>query len=111
MYRVFGCNGTTSTDVLIDAMSRAVTDGAQVISMSIGEPNGWSEEPRNVVGQRIAARGVFLSVAAGNEGGAGVFDVSTPSSGQGATSVASVDTSAVVVWNAAFGNGSTIVRS
>jgi len=92
-------------------MSRAFTDGAQVISMSLGSPNGWSEEAQNVVGQRIAARGVFLSVAVGDEGADGVFDISTPSSGLGATGVASVDNSAIVFWNAATGNGSKIVRS
>jgi len=101
----------SSTDIIIDAMCRAFTDGAQVISMSLGRPNGWSEEAQNVVGQRIAARGVFLSVAVGDEGAEGVFDISTPSSGLGATAVASVDNSAVVFWNAVTGNGSRIVRS
>lgn len=110
MYRIFGCTGGTSTELIIDAMSRAFVDGAQILSLSLGGTDGWSEEPANVVGERIASRGTFLSIAAGNDGAAGAFDASSPASGLGSTAVASVDNAAFVSWNALTSNGSKIVR-
>ena len=45
-YRVFGCNGATSDDVMLAAMERVYRDGADVLNMSIGEDlNGWPEAP------------------------------------------------------------------
>ncbi len=35
-YRVFGCNGATSSDVMLAAMERALLDRVQVLNMSIG---------------------------------------------------------------------------
>src|SRR3982751_5815971 len=35
-YRVFGCNGSTDTDVMIHAMELALGDHADVLNMSIG---------------------------------------------------------------------------
>jgi Subtilase family len=110
MYRIFGCNGSTSTDAIIDGLARAFTDGAQVLSLSLGGPNGWSEEPSAVVVQRIAAQGGFVSIAAGNDGADGIFDLSSPGVSLGATAVASVDNIDFVTWNAVLGNGSNIVR-
>lgn len=37
-YRVFGCNGSTTVDVMIAAMERAQADGMHVLNMSIGRP-------------------------------------------------------------------------
>jgi subtilisin family serine protease len=36
-YRIFGCSGSTSDDLVIDAMLRAVRDGCDVINLSLGE--------------------------------------------------------------------------
>ena len=110
MYRIFGCKGDTSSDVIIDGLSRAFADGAQILSLSLGGLNGWSEDPQNVVVQRIAAQGVFVSIAAGNDGTDGIFELSSPGSSLGAISVASVDNIDFVTWNAVLGNGSQIVR-
>ncbi|RYF05626.1 MAG: hypothetical protein EOO77_28180 [Oxalobacteraceae bacterium] len=41
-YRVFGCSGSSGDDVLIDAFTRAYEDGADIITASIGGPNGWT---------------------------------------------------------------------
>ena len=38
-YRVFGCEGTTDTDVMLEAMERIAADGADVLNMSIGPPD------------------------------------------------------------------------
>lgn len=37
-YRVFGCVGPTTTDVILAAMERAYQDGADVLNMSLGAP-------------------------------------------------------------------------
>jgi subtilisin family serine protease len=109
MYRIFGCTGRTSSDVIIDGLSRAFADGAQVLSLSLAAPNGWSEDPDNVVVQRIADKGVFVSIAAGNDGAGGIFELSTPAASLGAIAVASVHNIDFVSWNAVLGNGSLIV--
>ena len=100
MYRVFGCNGSTSDDLVIDAMTRAFFDGVDIISMSLGGINGWTEVPVSVIANRVAEKGVFMSIAAGNSGEVGLFASSSPSTGPNILSVASVDNIALVAWNA-----------
>lgn len=58
MWRVFGCQGLTSNDVIIQAMIDAYEAGVDVISMSLGFGSGWPESPDAVVAQRIAAKGI-----------------------------------------------------
>lgn len=40
-YRVFGCAGSTSADIMIAAMERIAQDGADVLNMSIGSSFQW----------------------------------------------------------------------
>lgn len=42
-YRVMGCNGAVSNDVLIKAFAMAYESGADVITSSLGGSGGWSE--------------------------------------------------------------------
>ena len=109
MYKVFGCNGTTSNDVIIDAMARAFVDGVHIISMSIGGMNGWSEGPEGILASRIADRGVFMSIAAGNDGDLGLFASSSPAVGPDAIAVASVDAGALVGWHTLNSQNETFV--
>ncbi|KAI7882354.1 subtilisin-like protein [Lichtheimia hyalospora FSU 10163] len=97
MWRVFGCQGLTSNDVIIQAMLDAYEAGVDVISMSLGFQGGWSESPDSVVAQRIAAKGIPVIVAAGNEGEQGAMTLGAPSVGHGVTSVASMDTGRATV--------------
>lgn len=90
-YKVFGCQGGVENDILIDAFNQAFEDGADIITASIGGPSGWSEEPWSVAVQRIVEKGVPCTLAAGNEGAAGMWFASTASSGKGVLSVGSVD--------------------
>ena len=108
-YRVFGCIGTVSSDIIIAAMVQAFSDGVNIISMSLGETDGWSETAQDVVAARIAERGVFVSVAAGNDGEMGMFDASSPASGTGVTAVASVDNIANVAYTARTNLNQTLV--
>jgi len=45
MWRVFGCEGEASNDVLIQAFNMAYEAGVDLISASIGGPSGWTEDP------------------------------------------------------------------
>lgn len=91
VYRVFGCTGSTSDDVLIQAFMMAYEAGADIITASAGGNSGWSEEPWAVVVSRIVEAGVPCTVAVGNDGGTGVFVASAAATGNGVTAVASVD--------------------
>lgn len=91
IYRVFGCTGSTSDDVLIQAYMMAYKDGADIITASIRGNSGWSEEPWAVVISRIVEARVPCTVAVGNDGGSGVFVASAAATGKGVTTVASVD--------------------
>ncbi len=90
MYRVFGCSGSSATDVLIAAFSDAYEAGgkyfnnlfsysctislrclAQIITASLGAVSGWAEDPLAVVMSRIARDGVTCIASAGNSGGEG----------------------------------------
>ncbi|GAB0134139.1 subtilisin-like protease [Epichloe bromicola] len=87
-YRVFGCNGSTTSDVLIAAMNRAYIDGANIITMSIGGPNGWKENAWAVAASRIADKGVIVAISAGNDGKQGIFFASSGSSGENVAAIA-----------------------
>ena len=91
-YRVFGCDGSTSTDIVLAAMDRAITDHMDVVNMSLGESYmSWPSYPTSVAAQTMQKAGVILVASAGNEGADGVFTTSTPSVSDSAISVASFE--------------------
>ncbi|KID75029.1 Minor extracellular protease vpr [Metarhizium brunneum] len=90
-YRVFGCAGAVSSDVIIAAINRAYLDDADIITMSIGGPNGWKQNAWAVTASRIVAKGVIVTISAGNEGSRGIFYASSGSSGEGVAAIASYD--------------------
>ncbi|PHH66184.1 hypothetical protein CDD81_247 [Ophiocordyceps australis] len=92
-YRVFGCKGQVSNDVLIAAYNQAYQDGADIITASIGGPSGWSEDPWAVAVSRIVQKGVPCTVSAGNEGAEGMFYASGAADGKFVTAIASFDNS------------------
>lgn len=65
-YRVFGCDG--STFVVVDAVERAVRDGADVINMSLGSPFGNPGSGDSVAVDNASAAGVTVVMSAGNSG-------------------------------------------
>ncbi len=91
IYKVFGCSG--STDVVTEAINRAVADGANVISMSLGSDFGTSDTPDAVAAENASRAGVVVVAASGNEGSA-AYMTSTPGSSSRTISVAAVDTNA-----------------
>lgn len=91
-YRVFGCDGSTSTDIVLAAMDRAIADHMDVVNMSLGDTYmSWPSYPTSVAGQTMQKAGVILVAAAGNEGADGTFTASSPSVSDGAISVASFE--------------------
>lgn len=91
IYKVFGCAGTT--DVVVEAINRAVKDGADVISMSLGSDFGTSDTPDAVASNNAARAGVVVVASSGNEGPSG-YMTGTPASASRAISVAGVDSNA-----------------
>ncbi|KAI0319168.1 pyrolysin [Amylostereum chailletii] len=96
-YRVFGCakGATVTDDVLVEALLRGAKDGQDILTLSIGGPDGWTESSSSVVASRIAASGKVVTIAAGNEGSSGSWYSSSPSNGINAISVASVENTIV----------------
>ncbi|KAG6314457.1 hypothetical protein E4U22_008757, partial [Claviceps purpurea] len=95
MYKVFSDEpgpSDTTEDVLIQAFCDAYSAGADVISASVNRPNGFVDSPWALVASRIAEKGVFVSIAAGNEGENGPFYSGVASNGRHVVSVAAINT-------------------
>lgn len=87
-YRVFGCDGPTN--VVSDAIERAVRDGADIISMSLGSPMGNPNSLDAVTSNNAALAGVTVVAAAGNEG-ASAYVTGSPAVAARAISVAAMN--------------------
>ena len=90
-YRVFGCAGTTDSDIMIAAMERAYADGVNVINMSIGASFQWPQYPTATTASRLVQHGVVVVVSMGNDGTLGLFAGSAPGVGEKVIGVASFD--------------------
>jgi minor extracellular serine protease Vpr len=94
-YRVFGCAGSTLDSVMIEAMERALNDGAQVVNMSIGAALGWPQWPTAMASDRLVKHGVVVVASFGNSGtgqpGCCLYAGGAPGLGQEVISVASFD--------------------
>ena len=91
-YRVFGCNGSTSADVMLAAMERALTDHMDVINMSIGSSFQWPQYPTAVGADRLVTKhGIVVVASIGNSGASGLYSSSAPGVGENVIGVASFD--------------------
>ncbi|KAI9348973.1 peptidase S8/S53 domain-containing protein [Zopfochytrium polystomum] len=90
-YRVFGCNGSTGSDVVAAAIYRAADEGADIINMSLGFGPSFSDDIDAVAVDRVSKNGVLVFVSAGNDGDAGLFAVSSPAVAQNGFGVAAVE--------------------
>lgn len=91
-YRVFGCDGSTSSDIMIAAMEMALADGMQVLNMSIGSAFwSWPQYPTAAAATRLVNMGVTVVASIGNEGDLGTFAAGAPGVGKKVIGVASVD--------------------
>lgn len=91
-YRVFGCTGSTSADIMIAAMERALDDGMQVLNMSIGSAfQSWPQYPTAAAADALVDAGVIVVASIGNSGASGVYSASAPGVGRKVIGVASFD--------------------
>jgi minor extracellular serine protease Vpr len=96
-YRVFGCEGSTSADVMIAAMERALDDHMDVINMSIGSAFTWPEYPTALAANRLVKKGVVVVASIGNSGEYGLWSAGSPGLGKDVIGVASVDNIGVYI--------------
>ncbi|OHE94393.1 subtilisin Carlsberg [Colletotrichum orchidophilum] len=90
-YKVSGCAGYTTSEILVSAFYRAYEEGSDVISCSAGDDSGWAGDAAGVAVSRIAEAGVPVVVAVGNSGNLGVWAVASPASGKAVAGIGSVD--------------------
>jgi hypothetical protein len=60
MWRVFGCTGQVTNDIVIKALLMAYDAGVDVVNLSLGETNAWSEttDAEAQVANQLSAKGV-----------------------------------------------------
>jgi len=95
-YRVFGCAGSTTSDIIIEALERAYADGMQVVNQSLGAARQWPQYPTAVAASRLAKKGVVVVASIGNNGPGGsspdgLYAAGAPGVGAGVIGVASFD--------------------
>ncbi|KAI9219280.1 peptidase S8/S53 domain-containing protein [Blastocladiella britannica] len=90
-YKVFGCEGSTDTPQILDAMEAAYEDGAHVISMSLGGGVVGQDYIEAQAVTNLSNAGIYVAIAASNDGDKGYDTVAAPSVAAGALSIASFD--------------------
>ncbi|HEY6908022.1 MAG TPA: S8 family serine peptidase [Myxococcales bacterium] len=90
-YRVFGCAGSTSDEIMIRAMELALADHMQILNMSIGEAFTWPQSPTAVAASKLVDRGMVVVASIGNSGANGLYSGGAPGLGDKVIGVASFD--------------------
>jgi subtilisin family serine protease len=90
-YRVFGCEGTTTSDIMLAAMEMVLDDGADVLNMSIGAALQWPQYPTAKAASQLVKHGIVVVASIGNEGTLGLYAASAPGVGKDVIGVASFD--------------------
>lgn len=95
-YRVFGCTGSTTSDIVLAALERALADGMQVINQSLGASRQWPQYPTAQASSRLAKKGVVMVASIGNSGPGGsapdaLWAAGAPGVGESVIGVASFD--------------------
>ncbi|MGA4670178.1 S8 family serine peptidase [Propionibacteriaceae bacterium Y1923] len=95
-YRVFGCEGSTDSDIILAALEQAGKDKMNVVNMSLGfSYMSWPDYPTAQAADRLHKKGVVVVASAGNEGAGGLFSTGAPSVANTAISVASFENSLI----------------
>jgi subtilisin family serine protease len=95
-YRVFGCAGSTTADIMLQAMEAALADDMDILNMSIGSAfMTWPQYPTAAGSDRLVQKGVIVVASIGNSGADGVFSAGAPGVGRKVIGVASMDNSHV----------------
>ncbi len=94
-YRVFGCDGSTDSDIMLAAMEMAFADKMDVLNMSIGSAYNWPQYPTAVAASKMVDRGMVVVASIGNSGANGLYAAGAPGLGEKVIGVASFDNSHV----------------
>jgi minor extracellular serine protease Vpr len=94
-YRVFGCEGSSNSDVILAAIEQAYEDGMDVVNLSLGSANGFAQDFLAVALGRMIELGMVPVASAGNNGASGVYTIGSPGAGADVITVASIDNSAL----------------
>jgi subtilisin family serine protease len=96
-YRVFGCDGATTAEIMIAAMERAYADGMDILNMSIGSAFQWPQYPTAVAASRLVNQGMVVVASIGNSGANGLYSAGAPGLGKNVIGVASFDNTHVLL--------------
>ena len=77
-YRVFGCAGSTTSDIMVEAMERALADDMDVLNMSIGSSFQWPQYPTAQAADRLVNKGMVVVASIGNSGTSGLYAAGAP---------------------------------
>jgi minor extracellular serine protease Vpr len=109
-YRVFGCDGSTSTDIMIAAMERALADGMQVLNISIGSAfQTWPQYPTAVAADALVDAGVVVVTSIGNSGASGLYSASAPGVGRKVIGTASFENTHINVASFTANPGGRVI--
>lgn len=91
-YRVFGCGGSTTADIILAALERAYDDGMDVVNMSLGAAfTTWPQYPTAAASDALVDDGVVVVASIGNSGADGTWSAGAPGVGEKVIGVASFD--------------------
>jgi minor extracellular serine protease Vpr len=93
-YKVFGCDGTTTSEVILQALEAAHRDGMDVVNLSLGHAFQWPGYPTSKAADALVAEGVVVVASIGNSGASGVQSASAPGVATDVIGVASTDNEA-----------------
>jgi subtilisin family serine protease len=96
-YRVFGCDGSTTADIMLAAMERALADGMHVLNMSIGSSFQWPQYPTAQAANRLVNKGMVVVASIGNSGTSGLYAAGAPGVGAKVIGTASFDNTSITL--------------
>ncbi|CAF0768404.1 unnamed protein product [Adineta ricciae] len=101
-YRVFSCQGGSPSDAVTEAIYRAYNDRADVINLSLGAPGPYPGTAEGVAIKRVTNAGVYVAVAASNDGQAGVQTTDDIANEAASMTVGSIDNKYTLLTNASI---------
>ncbi|WP_051325259.1 S8 family serine peptidase [Glycomyces tenuis] len=90
-YKVFGCEGSTSAEVVMRALEAALVDDMDVVNLSLGQAFQWPGYPTSEAADTLTEQGVTVVASIGNDGESGVWAAAAPGVGTDVIGVASTD--------------------
>ncbi|KAF5098431.1 hypothetical protein D0Z00_002044 [Geotrichum galactomycetum] len=98
-YRVYYNIGSyVDEDTLLAAIERAYSDGADVISFSIGSPQAFAGNPIGIAADNLVSKGIIFVIAAGNNGLHGPYNPLNGGGSSNSLAVATVESEYLATW-------------